>query len=257
VKLHTTSYGETGSPVVVLHGLFGSARNWMTVARRLSGQHRVVAADLRNHGASPWTESMSYPEMAGDVYDTITALGLGPVALVGHSMGGKAAMLTALRYPEAVERLVVVDVAPVEYPPAFADYARAMRTARLEGVRRRAEVDEQLAAVEPSPAVRAFLLQNLVLDEAGARWRPNLAVIEAALPAISGWPDVAASYAGPVLFVYGGRSGYVRPDCYDTVHRLFPAARFAQIPEAGHWVHAERMEDFLAVLTDFLPGAPS
>lgn len=254
MKLATTMYGETGSPVVVLHGLFGSGRNWMTVARRLSARHRVVAADLRNHGSSPWTDSMSYPEMAADVYETVGALGLGPVALVGHSMGGKTAMLTALRYPSAVERLVVVDAAPVAYPPAFEEYARAMRTADLSAVHRRADVDAQLTDAVPWPPTRAFLLQNLILDEAGARWRPNLPVIEASLPLISGWPpDVEGlTYDGPTLFIYGGKSDYVQQDHRATIQSYFPQVQYAEVPEAGHWVHAERLDDFLAVLTPFL-----
>lgn len=253
MQLNTTLYGENGSPVVLLHGLFGSGRNWMTVARKLAaGNHRVAAADLRNHGSSQWTDTMSYPEMADDLRDTITALGLGPVALLGHSMGGKAAMLTALRHPELVDRLVVVDVAPVAYPPAFEVYARAMRGARLDGVQRRAEVEQQLVDAVPSAGTRAFLLQNLVLDDAGARWRPNLAVIEAALPDISGWPAVDGRYDGPALFVPGGKSDYVRPEHEAEIRRLFPAATIAGVAEAGHWVHAERLDDFLAVITPFI-----
>lgn len=255
MKLPVTSYGETGTPVVVMHGLFGSGRNWMTAARRLSGEHRVFAFDLRNHGASEHTATMSYPEMADDVRETIDSLGVGPVALVGHSMGGKAAMLTALEYPSVVERLVVVDAAPVSYPPAFVAYAQAMRNADLSTVQRRAEVDAQLADAVPSPGTRAFLLQNLVLDSAGARWRPNLPVIEAALPAISGWPAEATGrrYDGPTLFVYGGKSEYVQQDHRATIQSYFPQVRYAEVPEAGHWVHAERLDDFLAVLTPFLP----
>src|SRR6185436_13531757 len=125
MKLPVTSYGESGTPVVVMHGLFGSGRDWMTAARRLASAHWVFAFDLRNHGTSPHTDTMSYPEMADDVRETIESLGVGPVALVGHSMGGKTAMLTALRFPEVVERLVVVDAAPVAYPPAFVEYAQA------------------------------------------------------------------------------------------------------------------------------------
>ena len=190
MKLPVTSYGESGTPVVVMHGLFGSGRNWMTAARRLADQHRVFAFDLRNHGTSPHTDTMSYPEMAEDVRETIESLGVGPVALVGHSMGGKTAMLTALQFPQVVERLAVVDAAPVAYPPAFVEYAQAMRNADLSSVQRRADVDAQLVAAVPNPGTRAFLLQNLILDSSGARWRPNLPVIEAALPAISGWPAV-------------------------------------------------------------------
>jgi pimeloyl-ACP methyl ester carboxylesterase len=254
MKLPVTSYGETGTPVVVMHGLFGSGRNWMTAARRLSGDHRVFAVDLRNHGSSPHTETMSYPEMAEDVRETIESLGVGPVALVGHSMGGKTAMLTALEHPEVVERLIVVDAAPVAYPPAFVEYARAMRTADLSAVQRRADVDAQLADAVQAPGTRAFLLQNLILDDQGARWRPNLPVIEAALPAISGWPSVEGlRYEGPTLFIYGGKSGYVQQDHRATIGSYFPQVRYAEVPEAGHWVHAERLDDFLAVLTPFLP----
>jgi len=252
MKLATTTYGETGSPVVVLHGLFGSSRNWMTAARRLASEHVVVAADLRNHGTSPHTDTMTYPEMAEDVAETVTALGLGPVALVGHSMGGKAAMITAFEHPELVDRLVVVDVAPVAYPPAFVGYVHAMREADLTAVRRRADVEEQLVEAVPEAGTRAFLLQNLVLDDEGARWRPNLPVIEAALPAISGWPDISGRYDGPTLFLYGGKSDYVRPEHHDTIKAYFPNATFAEIPESGHWVHAERLDDFLAAVTPFL-----
>lgn len=253
MKLPTTSYGEAGLPVVVMHGLFGSGRNWMTAARRLASQHRVYALDLRNHGTSPHVDTMSYPEMAADVYETITGLGVGPVALVGHSMGGKTAMLTALQYADVVDRLIVVDAAPVAYPPAFVEYAEAMRAADLSSIQRRADVDAQLVEAVPTPGTRAFLLQNLILDDQGARWRPNLPVIEAALPAISGWPDEATgSYDGPTLFVYGGKSDYVRQVHRDKILGYFPQARFAEIPEAGHWVHAERLDDFLTTITPFL-----
>ncbi|MFC5263315.1 alpha/beta fold hydrolase [Kribbella qitaiheensis] len=254
MKLPVTSYGESGSPVVVMHGLFGSSRNWMTAARRLAAEHRVFAFDLRNHGTSPHTDTMSYPEMAEDVYETISSLGVGPVALVGHSMGGKTAMLTALRHADVVERLVVVDAAPVSYPPAFVEYAQAMRNADLSSVQRRADVDAQLVDAVPTPGTRAFLLQNLILDDQGARWRPNLPVIEAALPAISAWPeDESGRYDGPTLFIYGGKSDYVQHNHRATIERYFPQVQFAEIPEAGHWVHAERLDDFLATLTPFLP----
>ncbi|TDU82297.1 pimeloyl-ACP methyl ester carboxylesterase [Kribbella voronezhensis] len=254
MKLPVTAYGESGSPVVVMHGLFGSGRNWMTAARRLASAHRVYALDLRNHGTSPHVDTMSYPEMAADVQETIADLGTGPVALIGHSMGGKTAMVTALQYPEVVERLIVVDAAPVTYPPAFVEYAKAMRSADLSNVHRRADVEAQLVDAVDSPGTRAFLLQNLILDTEGARWRPNLPVIEAALPQISGWPeDLTGSFDGPTLFVYGGKSDYVQQDHRATIAAYFPTAQYAEIPEAGHWVHAERLDDFLTTITPFLP----
>lgn len=237
VPLAVTEYGADGPPVVVLHGLFGSGRNWMSVSRRLADRCHVLAPDLRNHGSSPWSPTHTYEAMAADLGALLEERALGPAALVGHSMGGKAAMLLALHRPDLVARLVVVDGAPVSYPQGFAADARAMAAADLAGATRRAEVDKQLAAAVPEPGVRAFLLQNLVLDASGPRWRVNLPVLEAAMPTISGFPATdGARYDGPVLFVAGGRSDYVRRDQADIVLGLFPHADLTVVPEAGHWV---------------------
>lgn len=247
---------SAGRAVVVLHGLFGSGRNWMTVARRLGQQRSVLAPDLRNHGASPWSDTMTYAAMAADIAALVEERQV-PVALVGHSMGGKAAMLLALRRPDLVERLVVVDVAPVTYVTGFAEYAQAMQRADLTGVTRRGEVDVQLVSAVPDAGVRAFLLQNLVLDAAGARWRVNLPVLEHALPMISSFPSLLSGlrYTGPTMFVAGGRSDYVRREHADVVLERFPHAQLRVVPEAGHWVHAERVDDFLAVTRPFLDAA--
>ncbi len=254
VPLVVAEYGADGPPVVVLHGLFGSGRNWMTVSRRLADRYRVLAPDLRNHGTSPWSPVHTYEAMADDVVAVLEERSMGPAALVGHSMGGKAAMLVALRRPDLVDRLVVVDVAPVVYESGLGAYARAMAVADLDGVTRRAEVDAQLQSTVPERAVRAFLLQNLVLDGDDPRWRVNLSVLEAAMSTISGFPAVGqgTSNEGPALFVAGGRSDYVRREHADAVLALFPRAQVTVVPEAGHWVHAERLEDFLAVLEPFL-----
>lgn len=247
----------SGPPLLILHGLFGSGRNWSSPAQRLGAAHRVFALDARNHGASPWTDSMTYADMTEDVQAFQAARGLAPAAVIGHSMGGKTAMLLALNHGEAaVERLVVVDVAPVTYPPALAAYVRAMRAVDLAGVSRRAEVDAQLADAITSPGERAFLLQNLVLENGRARWRLNLPVLDRFMPDISGFPEPAAgvTFGGPALFIAGERSSYVRPEYRPTIERLFPQARVVQVPEAGHWLHAERPEAFLALVTPFLAG---
>lgn len=246
----------TGDPVVILHGLFGSARNWSSIAQRLAMTHHVFALDARNHGASPWDDSMSYGDMAGDVLAFQQQRRLGPMALIGHSMGGKTAMLLALRRPEAVARLVVVDVAPVSYPPALHAFIRAMRAADLDGVTRRAEVDLQLAATVADPAERAFLLQNLVFEAGHARWRLNLPVLERAIDEISAFPVVPAglNFDGPTLFVAGARSHYVRPEHEPVIRRYFPRASIVTIANAGHWVHAEQPAAFLDVITPFLGG---
>jgi esterase len=256
LDLAATAHGGDGPPLLVLHGVFGSSRNWSSVAQRLAGAHRVLALDARNHGASPWAETMSYAEMVEDVAQSRRTRSLGRVTLLGHSMGGKTAMLDALEHPDEIERLVVVDVAPASYPPVLAAYARAMREVDLTGVTRRAEIDARLAGAIPDPGDRAFLRQNLVLEEGGARWRLNLPVIERAMPVISGFPAIPAgrAYCGPTLFIGGAASSYIRPEHRATIERLFPKAAIVHIPEAGHWVHAERPQEFLAALTPFLAG---
>lgn len=242
-----------GRPVVILHGLFGSARNWASIARRLAERRRVVALDLRNHGASPWTDDMTYPAMAADIRDVIAPLGR--CAVVGHSMGGKVAMATALLYPGLVERLAVVDIAPVPYTGRqHGDYIRAMQAVDLAGTQRRAEVEEALRPGVDDPAIRAFLLQNLAPDETGGlRWRLNLAVLGGALPDIMGWPDLAGRrYDGPVRFLAGETSDYIRPESHEALRGYFPRAEIVTVANAGHWPHAEQPEAFLRLLQPFL-----
>ncbi|MBO0709925.1 MAG: alpha/beta fold hydrolase [Acetobacteraceae bacterium] len=251
MRLHATEAG-VGTPVVLLHGLFGSGQNFGTVQRRLSARFRAIALDLRNHGTSPHDPLMSYPAMAADVVETLRALDALPAVLIGHSMGGKVAMRAALDAPSLVRRLIVADIAPVAYPPRYRSFAEAMRTLRLEPGLTRAEADAGLEALVPDAPVRAFLLQNLKLGAAPG-WRIGLAAIEAALPALEGWtaPE-AAQYRGPTLFVAGARSDYIRPDVRGLIRALFPAARFATIKDAGHWVHAENPGAFVRVIESFL-----
>ena len=256
VELAATEYGA-GPPLAILHGLFGSGRNWRSLAQHLAAGHRVLTFDLRNHGASPWADGMSYGEMVDDVRAALRTRGIQQAALLGHSMGGKAAMLMALLHPGEVDRLVVVDIAPAANPPNLLPYIRAMRTVDLRGVKRRAEVDAALAGAVPDPAERAFLLQNLVIDENAARWRLNLEAIERCFPEIVGFPDLPAgtAYRGPALFVAGARSNYIQPEHEPGIRRLFPRARIMRIEGAGHWVHAEQPQAFLQTVAPFLSGA--
>jgi pimeloyl-ACP methyl ester carboxylesterase len=251
--LEATEYGS-GPPLAILHGLFGSGRNWATIATRLGEHWRVIALDLRNHGRSPWAESMAYGEMAEDVHASLSARGYRRFALLGHSMGGKVAMVAALHRPEAVERLVVADIAPVVYPPRHLGLIRAMRDLDLAGVRRRAEADMRLATAVRDPAERAFLLQNLVLDDAAARWRINLGAIEREMPSLTGFPTMPPGvvYPEPALFVGGERSDYLRPEYETKIRRFFPNARIERIPKAGHWLHADQPRSFLDLVEAFL-----
>lgn len=241
-----------GPPVALLHGLFGSAANLGTVQRRLARHFRVLSLDLRNHGASPHAAEMEYAALAEDVLETLRAREAWPAALVGHSMGGKAAMAAAMVRPEAVSRLVVADIAPVRYTTGFRDYAEAMRAIPLRPGLTRAEADAALAGVVPDAGVRLFLLQNLRFG-AEPRWRIGLDEITAALPQIEGWEaPPGVRYDGPTLFVSGARSDYIRPEHRATIRALFPAARFLVLKEAGHWVHADSPDGFSSVLEVFL-----
>ena len=253
VQLAVTEYGS-GPPVAILHGLFGSGRNWRSIAQQLAARRRVLAFDLRNHGASPWAEQMSYRDMVADLRESFRERGIGRAAFIGHSMGGKVAMLAALLHPAEIDRLVVVDIAPAPSSPTLLAYVRAMRTADLRGITRRGELDARLAQAIPDAAERAFLLQNLIIENGAARWRLNLEAIEREFREITGFPDlpVGTAYRGPTLFVAGARSDHIRPEHELVIRRLFPRARMTRIEAAGHWVHAEQPQAFLRAVETFL-----
>ena len=241
-----------GAPVVLLHGLFGAAGNFATIQRRLAESLRVFSFDLRNHGMSPHDPAMSYAAMAGDVLETMAHHGLAQAALAGHSMGGKVAMQAALRRPGAVSRLVVADIAPVAYAPAFRGFADAMLGLELTPGLTRAAADAALAAAVPDAGVRGFLLQNLRFGAAPA-WRIGLPEIAAALPDIEGWAaPPGAVFGGPTLVLRGARSDYVLPEHRPLFRTLFPAARFATLRDAGHWLHADAPEAFTETVRGFL-----
>jgi esterase len=245
IELAHDAFGETGPPVVVLHGLLGSARNWASIAKQLADTRRVFALDLRNHGRSPWADTMTFEEMAGDVAAFVERHHLSPAAVIGHSLGGKVAMRLALTRAGLVERLIVVDVAPVAYAHTFGPFVEAMQQVDLAAVRQRADADVQLERMISDPVIRGFLLQNLVKTDAGYAWRVNLDALAANMPELLGFPDPGdAVYPGPTLFVAGGRSRYITAEHRPPIERLFPHAEHAVIEGAGHWVHAERPAEF-------------
>ena len=254
--LHHKTYGE-GPPLVILHGLFGMLDNWQTLARRWAERYRVVLADLRNHGRSPHQSDMDYPLMAADVAELLEHLGIDRCVLIGHSMGGKVAMQAALNYPELVERLVVVDIAPRRYEPGHRTIFAALDAFDPGAVSSRKEATAAMNAFVSDPGIQLFLLKNLArAPEGGFRWRMNLEGIRAAYPALIGpVGNVGDQYEGPALFVRGGASGYVRDDDLSFIRILFPGAELATVPGAGHWVHAERPEELMAVVDAFLRPA--
>jgi pimeloyl-ACP methyl ester carboxylesterase len=246
--LNTVVHGTaTDLPqVLIVHGLFGSARNWGAIAKRLSADRQVLAVDMRNHGASLWTETHTYADMAKDLSDLLHV----PTDVVGHSMGGKAAMMLALQAPQKVRRLVVADIAPVAYSHTQMPMIEAMRAVDLAAVETRRDADDQLAAHVSEAGVRAFLLQSLDVKE--KRWRLNLDVLASDMPAILGFPETFGNFAGPTLFLSGGESDYVQDDHRALIKSKFPAARFARIPGAGHWLHAEKPREFEDTVRFFL-----
>ncbi len=249
--LHAIEAGS-GPPVVLLHGLFGMARNLGAVQRALAQRFRVIAMDLRNHGASHHAPDMRYATMAADVIETMEAMRALPAAIIGHSMGGKTAMQTALLRPDAVARLAVADIAPVAYPARNHPIAAAVRAIPLSAPLTRAAADAALAGTIPDAALRAFLLGNLIVGPSPS-WRIWLEEITASLPDLEGWEAPSAPpYMGPTLFIAGDRSDFIRPEYRDTIRGLFPTSRFVTLKNAGHWLHADNPAGFLGVLEAFL-----
>lgn len=240
-------------PLLIVHGLFGSARNWGAIAKRLSADRRVIAVDMRNHGHSPFLPSHGYDDLAADLAEVIAAQG-GAMDVMGHSMGGKAAMMLALTRPELVSRLVVADITPVAYGHSQSHLIAAMRGLDLAGLTERREADRRLAVAVPEDGTRAFLLQSLDLKATPPRWRLNLDVLDAEMARLTGWPgaDGLAPYAGPALFLAGAASRYVLPEHRPLIRALFPRAVIARIPGAGHWLHADKPREFEAALRAFL-----
>ena len=245
--------GETHTvlPLLIAHGLFGSGRNWGVIARHLADRRDVITVDMRNHGHSPRAPSQSYADMAGDLAEVVAAQG-GRVDLLGHSMGGKAAMQLALAHPGLIRRLVVADIAPVAYSHDQSGHIQAMRGLDLSGAPSRGEADRRLAAAVPDPALRAFFLQSLDLKANPPQWRLNLDVLESEMPKIVGWPGTQGQIERAALFLTGSESHYVKPEYRELIRALFPKARFAKLPGAGHWLHADRPREFEETVRVFL-----
>lgn len=254
--LNTVRQGPEGSeatPLLIAHGLFGSARNWNAIAKRLSGTRPVLTVDMRNHGHSFRADRQGYDDMAGDLARVIEAQG-GQADVLGHSMGGKAAMVLALQHPQLVRRLIVADIAPVGYGHSQTPLIEAMQAVDLARVKSRRDADAQLRACISEDPVRAFLLQSLDLTGDHPRWRLNLPVLAAEMDRIIGFPDIGGRFDGPALFLTGAASDYVRPEHLPRIRELFPDARIQELPDAGHWLHADNPRGFEAAVRAFLDG---
>ena len=250
--LNVSVVGQPGPnpPLLIVHGLYGSGRNWGAIAKRMSRDRQVITPDLRNHGDSFHADAHDYHSLADDLAKVIEAHG-GSADVVGHSMGGKASMVLALTRPDLVNRLVVADIAPVAYTHSQMQFIDAMRKVDLSRVTKRADAVEQLAHHVDDKTLQTFFTQSL--DIKNQTWKLNLDALADQMPFILGFPEITDQYSGPTLFLSGSDSEYVQPDHRGDIRARFPKARFAKISGAGHWLHAEKPREFEASLRAFLP----
>jgi len=249
MKLFVQAQGE-GFPLIILHGLFGSSDNWQTLAKKFGPHFRVYSIDQRNHGRSPHSEIHSYPAMSADLLDFVQENHISRAFLLGHSMGGKTAMQFAFDHPSMVARLVVVDIAPKEYPSRHDSILDALVGLDPTKYHSRAEIEQALASKIPGAATRQFLMKSLQRTDRGFTWKINLESINRSYSEmnreISGAP-----FPQPTLFIYSLSSGYVALEDQPGIRALFPAAQFAGT-NVGHWIHAEAPDEFFRIVLDFL-----
>ncbi len=252
VELAYSEFGQPrAAPLIILHGFFASSRNWKFIAEKLAASYRVLVLDLRNHGMSPHHPLMDYPVMAEDVRRFMALRGLASASLLGHSMGGKIAMWLALNDPDAVDQLIIADIAPVTYPHRFDETFSALKMLPLASISNRKQAEETLADAIPELSYRQFLLQNLALRNGSYEWRVDLDILARSAPSIAAFPDTRERqpYRDSALFIAGAESNYVQAE---TILPLFPNAQLQTLSGAGHWLHVQQPESFLAAVLDFL-----
>ena len=246
--IHYPSTKSNKTPLLIVHGLYGSARNWGVISKRLSDEREIFAIDQRNHGDSQWCETQSYFDMAGDLQEFLEHFG--SMGVLGHSMGGKAAMVLSILKPSLVEKLVIADIAPVSYFHDNTQYIRAMKNVKLDKLATRADAIIQLAESVPEPELRSFFAQSI--DLKNKRWKLNLDVLESEMEKIISFPQLSGKFEKVSLFLSGALSNYLQITHRPTIKKLFPKAKFAKIPNAGHWLHAEKPREFEAAVRTFL-----
>ncbi len=255
VSLFRKRLGDSGPPLIILHGMFGMSDNWQTLGRRLSDYYRVFLVDARNHGRSPHTSEMNYDLMAEDVGLLMEEEGMERATLMGHSMGGKTAMAFAAKYPERMDKIVVVDIAPRAYPPGHLSILEAFTRVDL-AVATRQEIEAQLMTMVPSRAIALFLMKNLKrCKDGGFEWKLNLQAFKLHYPRLIAAVDPGGPHGIPALLVKGGKSAYVSDRDFELFKQHFPRAVLEVIPGAGHWVHAEQPEIFYNAVFEFLEEA--
>ncbi|QSE97957.1 alpha/beta fold hydrolase [Fulvivirga lutea] len=251
MELFYRELGE-GQPLIILHGLFGSSDNWLSIAKLLAEDYHVYSVDQRNHGQSPHSDDFDYPTMAKDLSDFIDQHEIEDPIIIGHSMGGKVAMQYAVNNPQNWQKLIVVDIAPKSYEVHHDQILEGLNSLDLDNLKSRGDADKELSEYVPELGVRQFLLKNLNRDNSGFSWKINLPVLTKNIEIIGAGLDGRLSESKPVLFINGEKSGYIKEKDYSLIDEKFPGATVVTIKDAGHWVHAEKPEEFMETLTAFL-----
>ena len=240
--LNYMTFGDEKSPpVMIVHGLYGSGKNWGVIAKRLSDQFFVITVDLRNHGDSPWLDTHNYHVMVDDLVEVINSLNIKP-NVIGHSMGGKAAMVLALKRPNLVRNLIIADIAPVKYEHDQSQFIEAMQKVDLSKVEKRSDATLALSKFVEDKSLQNFFTQSL--DIKAKRWKLNLNVLRSEMSEILSFPKIESEFSGHSLFLKGEKSDYIKPEHRRLIKSLFTKARFATFKEAGHWLHAEKPREF-------------
>lgn len=251
MKLNFRKVGE-GKPLVILHGLFGSADNWFSIARELDKEFTMYLVDQRNHGDSPHSSAWNYDLMVEDLKELLDDEGLDKAFLMGHSMGGKTVMNFALKYPERVEKLIVADIAPRYYPVHHESILEGLNSLDLKAINSRKEADDALAKYISEPGIRQFLLKSLGRDAEGFAWKINLPVITRNIEIVGEALPEGESYDGPTLFLAGANSHYIQQKDLPEILEFFPNYELEFVQNAGHWLHAEQPHAVVEEIRRFL-----
>jgi len=255
MKLYSRILGA-GDPVIILHGLFGASDNWLTIGKELAQSYKCFLLDLRNHGRSPHSPGLNYDDMSEDLYEFLTDFNLRTVFAIGHSMGGMTAMKFALEYPHRVAKLVVVDIAPRPYPPMHSEILAGLMAIPVASLHTRKEADRILAAYVPSFRIRQFLLKSLQRTDKGRyEWRINLDAIAGHLKDIGSGISGDNIYEKPALFIRGEKSDFITDEDLPLIKKKFPQSKVVTVAGGTHWLHAEKTDELVRILREFLQGA--
>lgn len=253
MQLNYKKLGDSGSTIIILHGLLGSLDNWQTIAKQLSQNHQVYIIDQRNHGRSPHTDEMSYEILAKDIHEFCKQQNINHATIIGHSMGGKVAMLLALQHPELIDKLIVVDIAPSFYDGGHETILFAMAEAPLRSTEKREDIDKFLQTRIHDFGTRQFIMKNLTRNEKGQfEWKCNFEALILNYRILMNFPKIEKQFSGKTYFIKGEKSNYINQDNYDACDNYFPNNQILEVKDAGHWVHADKPAELLEKINTIL-----